>query len=412
VQHSLSYEKNQNLTTKFDFFKPPLTLFNKKNNYKKNEKLIKNVNFNIFKFNNRQKPIKKDRITIISCFSEFGCETLGCMYCIPRLLKRLPGRYVIAIGWYGREYLYRHLVDEFWEIDESYMWLRDYTRAFHHESKNLKRIEESVSCFGEVVPSAALGKYAVSNFCRTCGKFWQEWRKQSEKCPSCKSTVIVRSIFTDVFNYKPQARLIPKPRIELLNWAKKLVGDNCVGIFARARKTYGRNLPADFYIRLIKFLKSMNYNIVWLGEKQNTLPCPVDDVIDFSKTNESRDLEKTLAIISCLKFTIQFWTASTRLAGMMGVPFILFESPEQIYSSFSGLMPAQEGKRLELTTFGPKKVVIAHYKSVLENYDETISLIKRSIDEINDNNWEDIIGLVSDENFSNQLKKEFYEMLK
>jgi hypothetical protein len=39
-----------------------------------------------------------------------------------------------------------------------------------------------------------------------------------------------------------------------------------------------------------------------------------------------------------LQFTIQFWTASTRLASMMGVPWILFESPDQIAGN------GQEGK--------------------------------------------------------------------
>jgi hypothetical protein len=395
--------------------KPPLALFKPKDSpirlTKKSELKLDDVTFNVFKFNNRPKPTKKDRIVIISCFSEFGCETLGCMYCIPRLLRQHPGKYVIVMGWYGREYLYRHLVDEFWEIDESLMWLREYTRAFHHVSDNLKKLEEAATLYGDVIPASALGKYIISNMCRTCGKFWQEWRKQSKQCPVCKSTVLIRSVLTDIATYKPHARRIPKPSPEKLQWAANLIPANSVGIFARNRKTYGRNLPADFYINLIKLLKSMGYNPIWLGEKQSTLPCPVDDILDFSTMSESRDLEKTLAIICQLKFTIQFWTASTRLAGMMGVPFLLFESPEQIYSSYSGLMSAQEGKRLELTTFGSKKIVISHYKNVLENQDECLKLVTRAINEMNEENWEDILGLVQDQEFSATLKKEFYELL-
>lgn len=378
---------------------------------RKNETKLDNILFHTYKFNGRPKPKKHDRIVIIACFSEFGCETLGCMYCIPRLLRQFPGQYIIAVGWHGREYLYRHLVDEFWEIDESHMWLRDYSRAFHHVSQNLKRLEESLTSYGTVIPSAALGKYLISNMCRTCGKFWQEWRKITHNCPACGSTVLVKSALTDTRGYKPTAKKIPKPKKEILDWAAEIVKPNTVGIFARARKTYGRNLDSNFYVNLINLLEKKGYNLIWLGEKQNTLPCPVDHVFDFSRTEDSRDLEKTLAIISRLQFTVQFWTASTRLAGMLGVPFLLFESPEQIYSSYSGLMSAQEGKRLELSTFGNKKIVICHYHSVVENQEKALGLVERAVLEMNDGNWDDIIGLVEDEQFSEVLKNEFYEML-
>lgn len=393
-----------------------LAFFNTKNlkeinPSRKNEDYIENVNFKVYKFNNRPKPKNIDRIKIISCFSEFGCEVLGCLYCIPKLLKRFPGQYVIAMGWYGREYLYRHLVDEFWEINEEYMWLRDYTRAFHHVSRNLKKIEEAATNYGQVIPSVALGKYAVSNMCKTCGKSWEQWKKKTDCCPSCRSTVVVRSLFTDIDNYKPYAVGIKKPSKDMVDWAKSIIKPKTVGIFARARKTYGRNLQSEFYIKLIDLLESMGYNIIWLGEKQSTLPCPVDRIIDFSRMSESRDLERTLAIIGELSFTVQFWTASTRLAGIMGVPFLLFESPEQIYASASGLMSAQEGKRLELCSFGNKKIVLAHYNNVFEDNDAGIDLVKRAVVEMQGGNWEDIIGLVQDKDFSAIMQSEHYEML-
>jgi|694.fasta_scaffold15885_7 hypothetical protein len=394
--------------------RPPFALFKNKEvpRYARPlETILDDVKFTVYKFNNRPKPNKKDRIRIISCFSEFGCETLGCMYCLPRVMRQHPGQYIIAMGWYGREYLYRHLVDEFWELDESFMWLRDYTRAFHHLSKNLKRIEEAATIHGTVMPASYLGRFAVSNMCRTCGKFWHEWRKMTKSCPACDSTVLVRSIFTDIEKQKKQACLIPKPKGPVMEWAKNLVGENCVGIFARGRKTYGRNLPPDFYIKLIKLITDMGYKVIWLGEKQSTLPCPVEGVLDFSRSEDSRDLEKTLAIISNLKFTVQFWTASTRLAGMMGVPFLIFESPEQIYASYSGVQSAQEGKRLELTSFGPKKIVLSHFRSVLENQNEGLDLVKKAIEEMNDGNWSDLMGLVEDKDFSQTLQKEFYELL-
>lgn len=394
--------------------KPPLAIFKSKGDPRrvdKNEVKLNEISFTVHKLNNRPKPTKRDRIKIVSCLSEFGCEIVGCMYCIPRLLRRYPGQYIIVIGWHGREYLYKHLVDEFWEIDEQFMWLRDYARAFHNISSNLKKLEEAATLYGDVIPAVVLGKYAVSNMCRTCGMFWLEWRKQADSCPACKSTVLTRSVFTDIALYKPQARQIPRPRQNVLDWAKSILKPNSVGIFARARKTYGRNLPPEFYVKLIATLEEMGYNVIWLGEKQSTLPCPVDHVVDFSRMPESRDLEKTLAIICNLQFTIQFWTASTRLAGMMGVPFLIFESPEQIYASFSGLMAAQEGKRLELTSFGPRKVVLSHYRSVMEDPDTAIELTKRAISEMNENNWEDILGQVENTEFSIQMQEEFYEML-
>lgn len=374
------------------------------------ERLVE-VSFTVHKLNHRPKPKKRDRIKIVSCFSEFGCETLGVLYCIPRLLRRFPGCYIIAMGWHGREYLYRHLVDEYWELDEKYMWLRDYTRAFHHTSHNLKKIEEEATLHGDVIPAAAVGKYAVANFCRTCGMFWHEWRKRTEACPKCQSTVIVRSIFTDIEDNRKRACRVPRPSQAIMDWAKERVPPKSVGVFARGRKTYGRNLPPEFYTKLIQMLESKGHSVIWLGEKQSSQACPVDHVFDFSRMPESRDLEKTLAIICHLDFTIQFWTASTRLAGMMGVPFLLFESPEQICVSYSGLCSAQEGKRLELTSFGPKKVVLAHYHNVLESQDEALVLVDRCIQEMQDGNYNEVVGMVEDEWFTKIMQEEHKEML-
>lgn len=375
------------------------------------EQRLGELKFTVHKLNHRPKPKSKDRIKIISCFSEFGCEVIGNLYCIPRLIKRYPGAYIIAMGWYGREYLYRHLVDEFWEIKEEHMWLRDTARAFHNLSYNLKKLEEAATEFGDVIPAVALGKYAVCNMCRTCGKFWHEWRKQTECCPVCGSTLLVRSIFTDIAKNKPQAKQIPRPCAELQEWAKNIVKKPAVGIFARGRKTYGRNLPPEFYVKLITRLEQQGYSVVWLGEKQSTLPCPVDHVMDFSRMPESRDLEKTLAIICNLEFTIQFWTASTRLSAIMGAPFLLFESPEQICVSLSGIMGAQEGKRLELASFGPKKVVLAHYMSVLAEQDKALDLVDKAIGEMKEGNYEEMLGMVEDQQFAAQLQQEHREML-
>lgn len=362
------------------------------------EEMIKNVDFNIFKFNNRPKPTNPDDIVIIGAFSEFGCEIVGAMYCIPEILRKQPGKYTIVVGWYGREYLYKHLVDEFWEIKEEFMWLREYARAFHNESKNLKVIEKSMSQHGKFVPSEHLGRMAIGVRCNNCNTFWGSIRRV-EKCKQCESTDVVQSLFADVQTYKPTATRIPQPSAEKKELVQQYLGPNPVGIFARNRQCYGRNLQPEFYVDLIKKLEDKGYTPIWLGEKQSTLACPVDHIIDFSRMPESRDLELTLAIVSQLKFTIQFWTASTRLAALMGTPFILFESPDQIWGN------GQEGYRLNLCTFGPKKLAICHYLNVYENNAQGIQLAERCIDELMAGNEEYVFGLLETEVAVLEMKK-------
>ena len=71
----------------------------------------------------------------------------------------------------------------------------------------------------------------------------------------------------------------------------------------------------------------------------------------------ARDLEQTLAIVCGCEFPVQFWTASTRLAGVMGVPYLLFESPDQIWGQ------GQEGYRRNLCDLWAKQTLyIALFK--------------------------------------------------
>lgn len=354
------------------------------------EEKIVDIGFNIFKFNNRPKPIDKKRVIIITNFSEFGCESIGLMYCIPRMLERYSGCYFICVGWYGREYLYRHLVDEFWEVKEEYQWLREYSRAFAHESKNLALVEKNLQEYGQVLSGAYFGGICLGNTCRSCKEFWSNIEYVKE-CPKCKSTDLERSLFGDIPFYKKSAIHVPKPKGKILEKAKSYVKKRTVGIFARSRTCYGRNLTPDFYKKLINNLEKLNYNIIWLGEKQSVYPCPVDNILDFSRLPESRDLELTLAIISNLEFTIQFWTASTRLASIVDTPWILFESPDQIVGM------GQEGRRIALTTDeNRKKLVLSHYLNTLNNPDKAIKIVEQAIYEINNNNWNDMVDLVED----------------
>jgi predicted Zn-ribbon and HTH transcriptional regulator len=363
------------------------------------ESNIKDIDFNIFKLNNRPKPTDKSQILIIGCFSEFGCETVGAMYCIPKIMKENRGKYIIVVGWHGREYLYRHLVDEFWEIKEEYMWLREYARAFHNESKNIKLIEKKLTNFGSVLTSDYLGKIAVGVTCKACGAFWGDVRK-IKNCIKCKSTDIKQSLFGDVVTHKKDVVRIPSPSVEKLEQARQYLGTNPVGVFARQRKCYGRNLQPEFYVGLVKLLEDKGYTPIWLGEKQSTMACPVDHIVDFSRMAEARDLELTLAIVKQLKFTVQFWTASTRLAAMMGTPYIIFETPDQIWGN------GQEGYRLNLCDFSPKKLVISHYLNVYNDNEAGLKLLGQCINEVEQNNFDDVFGLLESDIAAQDMKRD------
>jgi hypothetical protein len=350
------------------------------------EPRMSKVNFSVHKFTDRPRPARED-VVVVCAFSEFGCETLVPLYCLPRLREQHPGKYFIVAGWYGREYFYRHLADEFWELNEENQFLREYTRAFHHVSKNLEEIETNLANFGQVVTAQRLGHIAAGNHCRRCGQV-VPWRNK----PVCQCNAGVEpALFADVAAYKRKAVRLPPPSEKMLSVAGKYLGKNPVGIFARNRKTYGRNLRPEFYTGLVALLESMGHTPIWLGEKQSTLPCPVSHVLDFSRLPESRDLELTLAIVSKLDFTVQFWTASTRLAGMMGVPFLLFESPEQIVGNFG-----QEGLRLELTTFGNYKLVYSHYLKVLHDNPAGLELVRRAVEQMREGDWRDVMGLIDE----------------
>lgn len=370
------------------------------------EKILSNFTFKVFKNNHRIKPKDKRKILFIGCFSEFGCETIGVAYCIPRLLKHNPGAYVIAVGWQGREFLYRHLVDEYWEINDSHMWLRDYTRAFHNISQNLKNLEDKLCDYGKVITSQMLGKQAVCNYCATCGKYWHEWRRKQKCCIACGSTVIVRSIFSDIDYYKRTALKPPDPSAKIKIWAENKIPSNAVGIFARGRSTYGRNLQPNFYIELIHLLRNKGFNPVWFGEKQSTQECPIKDIPNFRNIV---DLEKVIALVSCCKFTIQYWTASTRLAALANTPYLLFESPEQVYISSSTMLGAQEGLRLDLTTYTDRKIVVSHFKNIYEDNNAGLNLTNQAIDEFLSEDYSDIIGLVENKLFVNKIRSEHFK---
>jgi hypothetical protein len=350
------------------------------------EPAAKNVNFTVHKFSDKPRPAPEDTV-VVSCFSEFGCEMLGPMYCLPAVREEFPGKYLVAAGWYGREYLYRHAADEFWELGEEHQYLRDACRAFHFESKNLERIEKHLSQYGTLFSAARMGNLAVGHKCWSCRSEWKSL-ENPDRCPQCNGTSLRKSLFSDVWETKKRAVPIPPPSPEKMEEARKYLGPNPVGVFARNRVTYGRNLPPEFYTKLVGLLEQEGYTPVWLGEKHNTLACPVPHVIDFSRMKESRDLELTMAIVKQVQFTLQFWTASTRLAGVVGTPFVVFESPDQIVGQ------GQEGMRLAITTFGESKLVYSHYLNVNEDHDGAMSVLGQVIRQVKEGDWRDVVGMV------------------
>lgn len=355
----------------------------------KGEPHISDVNFSIHKFSKRTKPSNTKNIVIFSCFSEFGTEVLGTLYCLPTLLQtRYVGKYSIAVGWKGRAYLYQNIVDEFWEIDEKYMWLREYCRAFHHCSRNLTHIEKDLAENGRLVGALEIGEIAVYPkllmcLIKGCGGE-MDYQEDRQQCKKCQCVFPKMGIFYDPVRAK-QSAVWPKISESKINEMAKLVKGRCVGITARNRACYGRNLTSIFYERLIYMLEDMGYTPIWLGEKQSSLPCPIPRILDFSSMPESNDLENTLALVSHLNFTVQYWTASTRLAGMVGTPFILLESPDQIYGG--SMTPGHEGFRLTLCTKGNKKIVLAHYNTMAKNHNLALYLTSQAVREIENNNF-------------------------
>lgn len=361
------------------------------------EQILKNMLFKRIKFTNRTRPKDKNKILIITNFSEFGCETLGVLLCIPHILKSYPNLYVICVGWFGRSYLYKHLCDEFWEADESFQFLREYSFAFKNSSLNIKKLEQELKNIGYLYPSASMGNICIANVCRNCKHRWST-NEQNPNCPKCCSSDVQWPLLNNIYESRKKILNIPSPSNEAMSKINKYIKPRSVGIFARARKSYGRNLDDNFYVDLIKYLKDNDYNPIWLGERQSVLPCPVEDITDFSYTKESNDLELTLALISKLDFTIQFWTASTRLASMVGTPWILFESPQQIVGE------GHEGLRIALTSeYNKKKLVLCNYKTAAENISQCFSLLNQAIVEINQNNWNNIVGLVHNKDIINAM---------
>lgn len=349
------------------------------------EPVLPGIRFQVHRFTGRPMPADPSKVAIFPHLSEFGSELVSCLYCLPAMLAgAYRGRHSVVLGWEGRACLYRHLVDEFWEVGAEHGWLRDYCRAFHHDSKNLARAERWLGRLGKVVP---YNEYAVRTAmpvlrsCLACGG-----RLAGRVCERCRWVHPEPGIYRDVRAAASRAVWPAVPAPDKVAEAGRWVPPNAVGVVARRRKTYGRNLPALFYRRLVAQLEDMGYSPVWLGEPGSTLPCPCPHIPDLRAAPEFRDLDLTLAAVSLMEFTFQGWTASTRLAGLVGTPFLLFESPDQLWGT------GHEGMRLKLTSRGPHKVVCVHFKEVEGDHNAGLGLVRQAVREMERGDYSDIIS--------------------
>lgn len=373
------------------------------------EEILEDLKFTIHKFTPRERPQDPANVIIFPHFAEFGSELIESMYCLPMLMNnRYKGKYSIVMGWHGRSYLYKHLVDEFWELKEEHQWLRDYSRAFHHSSKNLRIAEKEAAKQGKMLNVNDYGVMAIYgkvDVCKKCQSKEIKAEAGHQICTKCNSVFPPVGFYNYINEVKKRAVWPPLPSKEKLEYIYgKYLKDrpNPVGVIARGRRCYGRNLQPEFYKDLIGLLEKKGYSPIWIGEKATIQPCPVDHIPDFSESDDAHDLENTLALTFQLKFTVQFWTASTRLAGVMGVPYLLFESPDQIYGD------GQEGYRLGLCSRGPKKIVLSHFVDSYNDNAATLEIVDKAINEMKAGNFNEMIGLVGNKDIVKSLRDRNY----
>lgn len=356
------------------------------------EPIIADFIYKKYKFNNNIKSVE-DTI-IIPMFSEFGCEVLGCIYCLPEIVQKYANKHIIILGWHGRSFLYKDLVDEMWELDPKLQWLRKYCKAFHHESKNLKKFEIFCSQFGKVISVHEVSAISFRNKQENCVCGGEIKELPEQICVSCGRNYGTIGIYFQKDYSKGKW-------ITTSEEAKNRISlpENSVGICARNRVTYGRNLSIDFYKKLIYNLEDLGYNPVWFGEPDSTYECPFKRIPDYRGIS---DLEDVIALVSKMKFTVQCYTASTRIAALANIPFLLVESPDQLWGN------GQEGRRLELLSrLDNKKLIACDFLEAYNNEDSLLDLVLEGIKEMEIEDYSSIIGLVSNYRVTCSLRSKF-----
>ena len=299
---------------------------------------LEQVIFNRFVFNNNEgKPV-----IFLSSLIEFGCESLLPHYFLNSFKEKYSNYHRVAITWSGRRSLYMKHMDEVWELDDKFQNLRDLSLAFHVIGKNLLNIEKSLLNHGEVFQSKLIANTFLETRCKSCGYLFPS-QDFAIECERCNSNNLIQSMICEPKKHKDNYCFFDFDFTKyesLLETFKK--DKKYIGIFARHRKTYGRNLTAKFYIDLVKSLKEKGYDVIWLGENQNTLECPCEVAFDMTKSDFSNDVSFCVGLASKCHATFQAWTASTRFSMWAKKPFFLVESHDQLYGK------GHEGKRIAL----------------------------------------------------------------
>ncbi len=344
---------------------------------------------------------EKKEVVFLSTLVEFGCESLLPHFYLPYFSSKNKNLHKIAVGWPGRSLFYEHYMDEFWSIDPKFAYLRAYTKAFSGMSKNIKAIESALKSFGHVVPSGNLNKYFCEGVCKNCKKAFINVKKVVA-CEFCGSTEVVNSILADTDFHKLRYRGLYVNFGKYKDLLKEVCKDKNVGVFARNRVTYGRNLPVEFYKIFCDKLQRKNYNIFWLGEKISALPCPDTSYFDFTTSEFADDVHACLALVSQCKGTFQAWTASTRFAQAVNTPYVLVESFDQIFGF------GQEGKRIKLLTpdMKTKKIIFSNYNTAVKDVRYFADLCyDQFIDFIENKNYIDVVGAMESKDYYDELLK-------
>lgn len=363
------------------------------------EKDINSISFSRKIYNKN----KNKKILFFNCLVEFGCESLLPHYVLPDLVSNNKHFHLVFIGWQGREYFYKKFADEYWEVKPEYMYLRDYVKAFTTTSKTILNIEKSLKQYGTVFSSKFFGNFFLQAECVDCKNKFGTTKKYS-LCPFCSSKNILNSLFSDLYKSKLNYKSLCDTASNYDLWAEKVIGtEKTIGIFARSRQTYARNLPVDFYAKIIENLQNKGYKVIWLGEKTSTLVCPNQNIFDFTKSEYADNIEACLSLVKKCCCTFQCWTASTRFSQMANTPFFLVESPDQIYGM------GQEGKRIVLLTqdLNKKKILLCNYKKVMDNLEKFLDVCRyHFFDFIENKNSNDIVGLVDNQDYVTNIMKE------
>lgn len=310
-------------------------------------------------------------------FGEFGCETILPTFLLPRMNNNFQEYRKIVIGWKDREYFYRDICDEYWELDSKYMMLKNNSYAFENTSVEIASLNKRLIPLGVVINGTKIGKLCVKAKCKKCF-FEFEVDRGDVYCAKCYSDNIEKSLFQGSREYRKYSNVLPQINKKYIDFAQDYIPENTVALFARNRKTYKRNLTTEHYDKIIDMIISLGYNVVLLGESVSSYSLKNEKIINFMNHELAGNLEAAFAIVNKCVFSLQYFTASSRISSLLNKPFVLFESADQVYGR------GQEGIRLSLMTkdYNNKKIVLANYVDVAENTDDAVATTKQAIQEL------------------------------